>query len=136
MRRPPVFSAIAWGSPMSIFNPPEYAPPARAPLAPAVHDGLAVASLVLSLVWLGGLGSLLAVIFGHSSNAAAKREGRRSSQMANWGLILGYLGLALIAILVIVLIAAAHSTDPTQQFINCMNAAIQNGTDPNLCPSP
>ncbi|MGH7703636.1 MAG: DUF4190 domain-containing protein, partial [Gemmatimonadales bacterium] len=41
--------------------------------APAVAyrtSGLAIASLVLGILWLGWVGSLLAVIFGHS----ARRE--------------------------------------------------------------
>lgn len=84
-------------------------PPARE-RAPAVHDGLAVASLVLGLVWLGGLGSLLAVIFGHSSRGNAKRAGRATSGMAIAGMILGWTGLALIAI---VLTATILSSVPS-----------------------
>ena len=60
---------------------------------PPVHDGYAVASLVLSLVWFGGVGSLLAVVFGHMSEAEAKRQQRKISGFAMVGQVLGVLGI-------------------------------------------
>jgi Domain of unknown function (DUF4190) len=60
---------------------------------PPVHDGYAIASLVLSLVWLAGVGSVLAVIFGHISEQEAKRHGRRISGLAIAGQVLGVLEL-------------------------------------------
>ena len=58
-----------------------------------VHDGYAIASLILSLLWLLGIGSLLAVIFGYLSDAEAKRQDRRMSGFAAAGQILGVLGV-------------------------------------------
>lgn len=108
--------------------------PERKPPGEAVHDGLAVASLVLSLVYVGGLGSLLAVIFGHKSRGAARRAGRQPSGLATAGLVLGYIGLAVTVIVVIVIIAvAASQPDATQQYINCVNNAIANGTSSAGC---
>ena len=88
----------------------EGAPPAEwapAPAGPAImtpaftgqpsapkHDGLAIASLVLSLIWLMGLGSIAAVVLGHVSRNKAQQEGRPKSGVALAGLILGYLGSA------------------------------------------
>lgn len=60
---------------------------------PAIHDGYAIASLVLSLVWLLGIGSLLAVIFGHMSEAEAKRQDRKTSGFAIAGQVLGVLAI-------------------------------------------
>jgi hypothetical protein len=74
------------------------APKAVKTAAVPQHDGLAIASLVLSLVWLGGLGSFLAVIFGHSSRGAAKRAGRPASGLATAGIILGWIGLVVIVL--------------------------------------
>jgi amino acid transporter len=117
----------------------EHAPATPQPktLAAAVHDGLAAASLVLGILWLGGLGSLLAVIFGHCSNGNAKRAGRKGSGMAVAGLVLGYLGLAAIVIVVIVIVVALSSSGPdaTQQFINCSNATINGTSLPSYCPA-
>jgi len=61
-----------------------------------------VASLVLSLVWVFGLGSLAAVVMGHVAMSRIKRDPLQSGQgLAIAGLVLGYLGsvgLLLIAI--------------------------------------
>lgn len=61
----------------------------------SVHDGFAIASLVLGILWVIGIGSVLAVIFGHISDARAHRANRPRSGLAIAGLILGYAGLVL-----------------------------------------
>jgi hypothetical protein len=75
-----------------------------------------VASLVLGIVWLGGLGSLLAVIFGHVARAQSKRMRGESNGLATAGLILGYLGLALAIALGIS--AVVHSNDNSDSVDN------------------
>ncbi len=55
----------AWSGPGSWHSPP------------AGSDGLGIASLVLSLVWLFGLGSIAAVVLGHLARSKAKRVGRQ-----------------------------------------------------------
>jgi Domain of unknown function (DUF4190) len=87
--------------------------PLLAQRALAVHDGLAVASLVLSLVWLAGLGSLLAVIFGATSIRTANRENRERSGLAVAGLVIGIFGLVLAAVLIISLIIGAFGHNNT-----------------------
>ena len=57
-------------------------------------DAKAITSLVLSIVWLLGLGSIAAVILGHLSRSQAKKQGRSPSGIALAGLIIGYLGVA------------------------------------------
>lgn len=66
---------------------------ARAERESAIHDGYAIASLILSLAWLFGIGSILAVIFGNMSDAEAKRQGRKMSGFAAAGQVLGVLGI-------------------------------------------
>jgi hypothetical protein len=68
----------------------------------AEPDGLAIASLVLSLLWLGGAGSILAVAFGHSSRSAARRRGQQPSAMATVGMVAGYTGLLLLVLIIAV----------------------------------
>jgi uncharacterized membrane protein len=99
---------------------------------PARHDGLAIASLVLSLT-VPLIGSLLAVIFGHMSRSQAMRERRQASGIATAGMILGYIGLAAFVIVIIVIVVTATSSpDPTQQWVDCINAQLNN---PQLvCP--
>ena len=57
-------------------------------------NGLAIASLVVSLVWMWWIGSVLAVVFGHIAlgQIARSRQGGRGIAIA--GLTLGYLGVA------------------------------------------
>jgi hypothetical protein len=76
------------------------------PAAPASGtDGLAIASLVLSLLWLGGLGSVGGIVTGHLSRSKAKSEGRRPSGLALAGLILGYVGASFLALGILAAIA-------------------------------
>ena len=67
---------------------------AYGPAAPKTN-GLAIASFVLSLLWIAGLGSLLAVIFGISSRNSIKRShGQQTGDgFAIAGLIIGIVGL-------------------------------------------
>ena len=59
-------------------------------------SGLAIASLVLGLLWLCGIGSLLATIFGAVAiNQISRSNGTVTGKgMAIAGLILGILGLS------------------------------------------
>ena len=71
------------------------------------NNGFAVASLVLGLLWLYWLGSLLAVIFGHVGlsqigNSQGTEQGRG---FAIAGLVLGYVGLAIAALFVVIGVA-------------------------------
>jgi hypothetical protein len=65
------------------------------PGQPQGTSGKAIASLVLSLVWIGGLGSLLGVIFGFSARGDIRSSRGRlgGDGMAIAGLIIGILGL-------------------------------------------
>jgi hypothetical protein len=56
-------------------------------------NGLAIASLVLGIVWLFGLGALLALIFGIIAVRQVDRTGEAGKGMAIAGAILGAVGL-------------------------------------------
>jgi Domain of unknown function (DUF4190) len=65
-------------------------------------SGLAIASLVLGIVWIFWLGSGLAIIFGHISLAQMKKDpGLSGRGMAIAGLVLGYIGLATFLFLIL-----------------------------------
>src|SRR5579863_3875392 len=85
-----------YGPPEGQYGPPgsQYGPPgAQYPYGPAGYypppgpggyygmpsrqetSGYAIASLVLGIVWLGGLGSILAVIFGAIARKSIRRSG-------------------------------------------------------------
>jgi hypothetical protein len=90
-----------------------------APMPPQTGtDGKAVASLVLGIVWLGGLGSIIAVILGHVSRSASRKQGRQPSGVALAGVILGYIGIAGITSIVLLSTLAFHTVKTaSQQFI-------------------
>jgi hypothetical protein len=84
-------------------------PPAVAPPYPPVTyvtgtNGLAVASLVAGVMWIGWLGSFLAVIFGHIALGQISRSGGRQqgTGLAIGGLVLGYLGVATLTLVLLV----------------------------------
>lgn len=73
-------------------------------------NGLAIASMVLGILWLYWIGSILAVIFGHIALSQHKRSQQGGKGMAIAGLVLGYIGVATLAICGIVLAAASGSS--------------------------
>jgi Domain of unknown function (DUF4190)/zinc-ribbon domain len=84
--------------------PPAYYAP---PVAQARNNGLAIASMVLGIVWVYWIGSILAVIFGHVSlSQINKSRGTQQGRgMAIAGLVLGYVGLGVLVIVIIAAIA-------------------------------
>ncbi len=62
-------------------------------------NGLAIASLVLGIIWLFWLGSILAVIFGHIALSQTKKDPSISGRgMAIAGVTLGWVGVAILVI--------------------------------------
>ena len=76
-----------------------------APYGPQSTNTLAVVALVLGLVGV----SLGGVICGHLALGQIRRTGERGSGMAIAGLVLGYVGLVLTAVVVVFLVAVASS---------------------------
>jgi hypothetical protein len=79
---------------------PQAAPPQQYPAyqpypqpAPSGNDGKAIGSIILSVLWLCGVGSVVGVVLGHLSRSQARREAREPSGLAMAGLVLGYLGI-------------------------------------------
>lgn len=74
-------------------------------------NGLAVASLVCSLVWLGGLGSILGIVFGIVARSQIRKaEGNvQGNGLALAGIIIGVVGLvAMILFVVLVAVVVNH----------------------------
>ncbi len=78
----------------------------------AETNGLAIASLFLGIIWLFGIGSVLAIVLGYLGmreiSASTGRLGGRAIAIA--GLVVGIVGLASLAILVAFLLSSAHNT--------------------------
>jgi hypothetical protein len=60
----------------------------------APTNGLAIASLVTGLFWMWWIGSVLAIVFGHTALKQIERTGQSGRGMAIAGLVLGYIGLS------------------------------------------
>jgi hypothetical protein len=78
-------------------------------------NGMAVASLVLGIVWIWGIGSILALIFGYIAkrDIDASRGTQSGRGMAIAGIVLGWVG---VGILILVIVAAAVSVDTNTTF--------------------
>lgn len=73
-------------------------------------NGFAVASLVLGLLWISGVGSILALVFGYMAKGQIDESDgwQRGRGMAVWGIALGWIGLILL-IGAVVLVAVSVS---------------------------
>jgi hypothetical protein len=102
---PPPGSPPVAPSPYGFSYPSPSAPPFGAGPGigyPVSTNGLAIASLVLSIVTLFGIGSLLGIIFGFVSRSQIRRSNgtRKGAGLALAGIIIGFVtfGLVLLAI--------------------------------------
>ena len=87
-----------------------------APMAPAAGtNGLAIASLVLGILWVWWIGSVLAVIFGHIAISQVGKTNQGGRGLAIAGLVLGYIG---IAVFVAAVIAVASDPDLLSEIEN------------------
>ena len=75
-------------------------------------NGLAVASLVLGIIWVFGLGAILAVIFGFVARRQIRQSGghQGGDGMALAGIILGFIGTLGLILWIALFAAVATST--------------------------
>jgi len=76
-------------------------------------NGLAIASMVLGILWIYWIGSILALVFGYVAKGQIDRSaGRQTGRgMAIAGIVLGWIGVATIALVVVFAIAVRDSVD-------------------------
>lgn len=65
----------------------------------------AIASVILGALILGGVGSLLAVIYGHQARAETRNGQKNGQALALVGLVLGYSVLGLVLVIVLGVVA-------------------------------
>ncbi len=89
--------------------------------------GLAIASMVLGIVWIYWVGSVLALIFGFIALSQIKRSNgwKTGRGMAIAGVVLGFVGLATFVLVIVFAIANANNdsgsrinTDPYDGYCN------------------
>lgn len=76
-------------------------------------NGMAIASMVLGIVWVYWIGSILALIFGYVARRQIRDSGglQKGAGMAMAGIVLGWIGVGLLAIFIIVVIIVAATED-------------------------
>ena len=86
---------------------------APVPLQAKPTNGLAIASLVLGILWLYWIGSILALIFGYKAMRQIDESDGQQEGLAKAGVILGWIGVAFLAItlVVAVVVVAADSNN-------------------------
>jgi hypothetical protein len=86
--------------------PPGYAYHPQPVYVQAKTNGLAIASLVLGIIWIYWIGSVLALVFGYVAKSQIDQSGgtQTGRGMAIAGIVLGWIG---VAILVLALVAGA-----------------------------
>lgn len=90
------------------FGPPVTYPQAGYYLAPpAPANGLAIGSLVCSLCGFIPPATIAAVVMGHAARRQIRRSGQRGDGAAVAGLVIGYIGVGLWALIFVIGIAAA-----------------------------
>ena len=86
------------------YGPPPYGygypPPRRT-------NGLAIASMVLGIVWLYWLGSVLALVFGYVARRQIRERGESGDGMAIAGIVLGWVGVGIIGLVAVIAIATS-----------------------------
>ena len=92
-------------------GPPGYPSGGPVYVRAAPTNGLAIASMVLGILWLYWLGSILALIFGYVALSQIRRRGESGRGMAIAGVVLGWIGLATAIAVTILLIVAAHQNN-------------------------
>jgi Domain of unknown function (DUF4190) len=74
-------------------------------------NGFAIASLVLGIFWLYGIGSILALVFGYKAKGEVDRSGGRQTGrgLAIAGIVLGWIGVALLVVVIIAFISYVNA---------------------------
>jgi hypothetical protein len=87
-----------YGQPYGYGYP--YAPPQRT-------NGMAIASMVLGILWLYWIGSILALVFGYIAKNQIRERGEAGGGMATAGIVLGWIGVGFIGLALMVGIATS-----------------------------
>lgn len=91
------------------YGQPQYGqPPYGYPYPPPQRtNGLAIASMVLGILWLYWIGSILALVFGYVAKRQIKERGEAGGGMATAGIVLGWIGVGILALALVVAVAGS-----------------------------
>lgn len=96
----------AYGQPAPYGAPP---PPGWVPgyLPARPTNGMAIASLVLGILWLYWVGSILALVFGYVAKRQIEERGEQGGGMATAGIVLGWIGIGVLALMIVFFVGFA-----------------------------
>jgi uncharacterized protein DUF4190 len=108
--QPPVYQQQGYAEPgYQQYPPPVHGQqppyPYPYPYPPARQtNGMAIASMVLGIVWVYWIGSILALIFGYLALAEIRRSRQGGEGMAIAGIVLGWIGVGVLAIVLLAVV--------------------------------
>jgi len=110
--QPPQYGQQPDGPPPPYWQPPYGQPYYGGPVYPPVPgtNGLAIASMVLGILWIYWIGSVLALIFGYIAHSQIKRSNQNGGGMAIAGIVLGWVGIGVLAVVIALGIGVATSS--------------------------
>jgi Domain of unknown function (DUF4190) len=107
LRQAPADDEAAVRNVLDRLGPPEEiaaaaadpAPSGQAAAALSQTNGLAIASVLLAVLWFAGIGAVLALVFGYRARREIKKSGgtQMSSGLATAGITLGWIGITILA---------------------------------------
>ncbi len=75
------------------------------------NNGMAIASMVLGIVWIYWIGSVLALVFGFIAKKQIRETGEGGSGMATAGIVLGAIGMVTLTLFLIAGFSGALDSD-------------------------
>jgi Domain of unknown function (DUF4190) len=98
------------GTPEEVAAAADPPPPGQSAAVFSQVNSLAVASLVLGVLWLAGIGAVLALVFGYRARSQIKNSAGRQtgSGLAAAGIILGWIGITLLVVILYALPPGKH----------------------------
>jgi hypothetical protein len=74
---------------------------------------MAIASMVLGILWINGIGSILALVFGYVAKRQIAERNEGGGGFATAGIVLGWIGIALTILMVVGLFVVGASLSAT-----------------------
>ena len=100
-----------WQATDGKWYPPQPAP-VYVPVPQPSVNGYAIASLVLGIVWIYGITSVLALVFGYRAKREieASQGWQTGGGLATAGIVLGWIGVGSVVLLLLIVVAAIASS--------------------------
>jgi hypothetical protein len=107
-----------YGAPSPPFSVPAYWQQGAQPFHQPARgtNGMAIASLVLGILWIYWFGSILALVFGYVSLRQIRQRQESGRGMAIAGIVLGWVGVA-VGVLVTVLVVIVARSHPGSSIV-------------------